>query len=179
MAEALGRAASSLHGGAWSSRSELTALIDSLGFSERPVARSGLECALLDAWRGSQTPLCTFLTGAPPRTLRTDMTLPIAAPEHMAELALQHRARGFDIFKVKIGKSIDETCRPGVIAARVPDARFRLDANAAFEADQALWLLDQAQSTDPARLFEQPCARDNDWKEWPRSRRQQRAGRGR
>jgi L-alanine-DL-glutamate epimerase-like enolase superfamily enzyme len=81
----------------------------------------------------------------------------------MLELALGHRARGFQIFKVKIGKSIDDDLRVlAAIAAHIPDARFRLDANAAFSAEQAVWLLDQIERAAlPVACFEQPCARDD------------------
>ena len=48
------------------------------------------------------------------------------------------------------------------VAAAVPDASFRLDANAGFAAREALALLDAALG-DGLRLecFEQPCATDD------------------
>jgi L-alanine-DL-glutamate epimerase-like enolase superfamily enzyme len=161
---ALNTAVDTLQGASWSSPEELGALLDSLALTDRPVARSGLECALLDAWaRLTRLPLCTFLTGAAPRTLGTDITLPICAPEHMLELAKRHHARGFEVFKVKIGKAIDDDLQAlALIATHLPLARFRLDANAAFTAEQALWLLDQARRAQLIiECFEQPCARDD------------------
>jgi L-alanine-DL-glutamate epimerase-like enolase superfamily enzyme len=157
-------AASALSGAAWGSREELSALLDGLGWQARPVARAGLECALLDAWaRLLDLPLCTFLTGAAPRTVITDITLPIAAPRHMVDLAVRYRAQGFQVFKVKVGKSSADDLRAlTAIAAAVPDARFRLDANAAFSADEALWLLAQLRASGlRLECFEQPCARDD------------------
>jgi L-alanine-DL-glutamate epimerase-like enolase superfamily enzyme len=144
-------------------RDELQALLDEC-FEGQPVARAGMECALLDAvaqLRGQ--PLCTWLTGAPPRDVITDMTLPIADPAHMAALARGYWAQGFSIFKVKIGKAIDDDLRAlALIAQAVPGARFRLDANAGFSADQALRVLDACAAQQlHLECFEQPCGRDD------------------
>ena len=160
----LAAAANSLVGAAWASLPELSDQLDALGLATRPVARAGLECALLDAWAQlAGLPLCTLLTKVGPRTLHTDITLPIAAPEHMLKLALRHHARGFRVFKVKIGKSIADDLRAlASIASQLPDARFRLDANAAFSAEQALWLLEQVRALGIAvECFEQPCPRED------------------
>lgn len=159
----LNQAAASLIHESIATLDELTALLDRL-FVAAPVARAGMECALLDACaRLNDQPLCTWLTGAPPITLTTDMTLPIAEPTHMAELAVGYRARGFRVFKVKVGKSIDDDIRAlSLIASHVPDACFRLDANAGFTADQALRVLDAcAQARLVVECFEQPCGRDD------------------
>lgn len=142
---------------------ELTLLLDRV-FVAAPVARAGMECALLDACaRLRDQPLCTWLTGAAPITLTTDITLPIAEPSHMASLAVGYRARGFQIFKVKVGKSIeDDIVALSLIASRVVDARFRLDANAGFTADQALRVLDACRRAElVVECFEQPCGRDD------------------
>jgi L-alanine-DL-glutamate epimerase-like enolase superfamily enzyme len=48
------------------------------------------------------------------------------------------------------------------VHARVPDATFRLDANAGFTADQALELVREARTAGlDLECFEQPCARDD------------------
>ncbi|MFT3923313.1 MAG: dipeptide epimerase [Myxococcales bacterium] len=151
-------------GRAWSTSAELATELETGDLASRPVARAGLECALLDAWaRLVGQPLCSFLTGAPPRVLYTDITLPIGEPAHMLELARHHYANGFRVFKVKIGKAIDQDLRALTdIASALGDARFRLDANAAFSADQALWLLERVQRAGIVlECFEQPCARDD------------------
>lgn len=142
---------------------DVTALLDRC-FVDQPVARAGMECALLDALaQHAGQPLCTWLTGTPPCEVTTDMTLPIADPAHMAELARGHWAAGFGIFKVKIGKAIDDDLRAlALIAQAVPGARFRLDANAGFTADQALRVLDACGKHQlHLECFEQPCARDD------------------
>jgi len=159
----LNQAAVALVGQSIATFGELTSLLDRL-FVAAPVARAGMECALLDACaRLQDRPLCAWLTGAPPITLTTDITLPIAEPTHMADLAVGYRARGFQIFKVKVGKSIEDDLRAlSLIASRVVDARFRLDANAGFTADQALRVLDACQQAGLiVECFEQPCGRDD------------------
>lgn len=156
-------AASRLSGRRLADRDELAAVLDDV-FAGQPVSRAGLECAVLDAWaRLLDRPLCTWLAGAPPRALETDITLPIAPPDHMATLAARHRAAGFRIFKVKVGKAIDDDIAALTrIAHRVPDARFRLDANEGFTADQALRVLDViAAGRLHLECFEQPCRRDD------------------
>jgi L-alanine-DL-glutamate epimerase-like enolase superfamily enzyme len=129
------------------------------------VARAGVAGALADAWaRLDGVPLYRFLGGAAsPSPLETDITLPIGAPAHVAALAVSYRAAGFRCFKVKIGRDFradDAVLR--AVAAAVPDARFRLDANAGFSARDALALLDLVVASGLAlECFEQPCARDD------------------
>lgn len=131
-----------------------------------PVARAGLESALLDAMaRISEVPVAALLAGpgAPlVSELYTDVTLPIAGAEHMTALARHWRAQGFDCFKVKVGKDLDDDVRAlRAVAAAVPEATFRLDANEGFTADQALTLLDRVHDVCSVECFEQPCRRDD------------------
>jgi L-alanine-DL-glutamate epimerase-like enolase superfamily enzyme len=161
---AIGSAAAQLRDATLHDFSELTAALDAC-LSQTPVARAGVECALLDAWaRVARVPVCALLGGAAPRALHSDITLPIAEPEHMAELAVDWRAQGFRVFKVKVGKQLEHDIRAlQAVLARVPDAVFRLDANAGFSASQALALLEAAQQHAlTIECFEQPCAAD-DW----------------
>ena len=78
----------------------------------------------------------------------------------MAAGARAHRRAGFTCFKVKVGRDWRaDIASLRAVAAAVPDARFRLDANAGFGARDALALLDAALG-DGLRIecFEQPCA---------------------
>jgi L-alanine-DL-glutamate epimerase-like enolase superfamily enzyme len=134
---------------------------------ESAVARAGVESALLDAWaRGAGVPLARVLgvsSAAALPSLVTDMTLPISAPAHMAALARRHRAAGFDCFKVKVGRDWrTDHASLRAVADAVPDARFRLDANAGFRAADARALLDAALGDGLSlECFEQPCAADD------------------
>jgi L-alanine-DL-glutamate epimerase-like enolase superfamily enzyme len=130
-----------------------------------PVARAGVAAALADACaRLAGRPLHAWLGGAAaPAPLVTDITLPIGAPDYVAGLARAYRAAGFDCFKVKVGRDhrADHAALRAVAAA-VPDARFRLDANAGFTARDALELLDLLDADQLClECFEQPCARDD------------------
>jgi L-Ala-D/L-Glu epimerase len=132
---------------------------------DSPVARAGAAAALADAWaRLDETPLYAALGGiGPPAPLPTDITLPIGAPEYVAGLARAYRAAGFDCFKVKVGRDhrADHAALRAVAAA-VPDARFRLDANAGYSARDALELLELLGADGLAlECFEQPCARED------------------
>jgi len=133
---------------------------------EGPVARAGIASALADAWaRLAELPLHAFLGGAygAPAALTTDITLPIGAPEYVAGLARAYHDAGFDCFKVKVGRDhrADHAALRAVAAA-VPAARFRLDANAGYTARDALELLVRLTADGLAlECFEQPCARDD------------------
>lgn len=131
--------------------------------SDAPVARAGLETALLDAIaRLRDTSVAALLGPAPYVTrLETDVTLPIAGAERMTELAREWRRQGFRCFKVKVGKSLDDDVRAlRAVAAAVPDASFRLDANEGYTADEALELLAAIDGL-LVECFEQPCRRDD------------------
>src|SRR5688572_28112982 len=83
---AVAGAASALTGARITGLDAIAAVLDA-ALAEAPVARAGVECALLDAWaKLAGMPLCTLLRGRPPGSLVTDITLPIGVPEHMAEL---------------------------------------------------------------------------------------------
>lgn len=140
---------------------DLTRALDA-AFASAPVARSGVETAILDALaRLAGVPLYVLLGGAPGEfRLTTDITIPIGEPSHMADLARAWRARGFDCFKVKVGKDVDRDIEAlRAIAEAAPDASFRIDANAGFSAGDAIAF---ARALERARLsvecYEQPCA---------------------
>lgn len=132
------------------------------------VARAGLEAAILDAWaRLERVPLYRLLgahaaqDAAPAEApvLTTDITLPISDARHMATVATRHRAAGFTCFKVKVGRDwAADLAALRAVAAAIPDARFRLDANAGFSAGDAAALLDAALGDGLVlECYEQPC----------------------
>lgn len=136
------------------------------GLDAFPVARSGVEMALLDALaRVNQVPLYTLLGGPAPgqaADVVTDITLPILAPERMGALAQQWWSQGFRVFKVKVGRALEEDrAALEAIARATPDAVLRLDANAGWSAAQALEGLRIARSLGfTVECFEQPCPPD-------------------
>jgi L-alanine-DL-glutamate epimerase-like enolase superfamily enzyme len=125
------------------------------------VARAGVEAALLDAAaRLAGEPLHRALGGTASPALTTDITLSIALPDAMAATALRHAGAGFSCFKVKVGRDWRADCASlRAVAAAVPGARFRLDANAGFTAAEALALLETALGDGlTIECYEQPCA---------------------
>jgi L-Ala-D/L-Glu epimerase / N-acetyl-D-glutamate racemase len=128
------------------------------------VARAGIETAIFDALaRLDGVPFFELIAGGPGARaieLLTDITLPISDPERMSATARAHRRAGFTTFKVKVGRDWRaDLASLRAVAAAVPDARFRLDANAGFGARDALALLDAALGDGLAvECYEQPCA---------------------
>jgi L-alanine-DL-glutamate epimerase-like enolase superfamily enzyme len=130
-----------------------------------PVARAGLEMALLDLEaRQAKVPLWRLLGGSgDPPPIETDITLPILAPQRMAELAAQWWERGFRKFKVKAGHDLDaDLARLAAVRRAVPQAVFQPDANGGFSVDEALAYLATGL---PFTCFEQPCASAAELKE--------------
>jgi L-Ala-D/L-Glu epimerase / N-acetyl-D-glutamate racemase len=128
------------------------------------VARAGVETAILDAAaRLRDLPLWRALGGAQAPALFTDITLSISDPDRMAAAASRHARAGFDCFKVKVGRDWRADCASlRAVAAALPAARFRLDANAGFATAEALALLDVALADGlTIECYEQPCAADD------------------
>ena len=136
--------------------------LEELDFTGASAARSGLHCALADArarLRGE--PLWSALGGDAPQALITDITLPIAEPAHLAELAAGYFAEGFRCFKIKVGSDLERDCSM-VRALAEFEAALRFDANEGFTAGQALELLACARTEGVVvECFEQPCKRDD------------------
>jgi L-alanine-DL-glutamate epimerase-like enolase superfamily enzyme len=136
------------------------------GLPHSAVARAGVESAILDAWCRAAGVSVARALGAPPGplpVLLTDITLPISDPDRMAAAARRHHAAGFSCFKVKVGRDWRaDRASLRAVAAAVPGAQFRLDANAGFSAGDALALLDAVLADGLAlECYEQPCAADD------------------
>jgi L-alanine-DL-glutamate epimerase-like enolase superfamily enzyme len=138
----------------------LTAVVPS-----SPVARAGLETAILDAVaRMLGLPVRALLGGDPgPIELVTDITIPIGDPPHMADLARAWRDQGFSLFKVKVGKDLDHDIEAlEGIARAVPGAALRIDANAGFTSAEAIAFARELERRKiPIECFEQPCPTDD------------------
>ncbi|MFL5322059.1 MAG: dipeptide epimerase [Myxococcaceae bacterium] len=139
---------------------ELHALLDAT-LENFPVARSGVEMAILDALaRLEDVPLFTLLSGVTsPKVIETDITLPILPPARMAELAVEWWSKGFRSFKVKVGRALSEDLAAlEAIEKAVPGAAIRADANCGYSADTALqFLRELGRFHLKLECFEQPC----------------------
>ncbi|MBS1149802.1 MAG: Mandelate racemase/muconate lactonizing protein [Myxococcaceae bacterium] len=157
---AVQRAAPKLVGQTFNDLAQLVTALK-LQLESTPVARAGIEMAVLDGWaRLDGVPLWRWLGGGGvPPALVTDMTLPILPPARMVELARQWRALGFTAFKVKVGKSIDADLNVlEQLVKAIPGVTWRPDANGGLSVEEALTYA-KAAARLGARLecFEQPC----------------------
>ncbi len=122
------------------------------------TACSGVEIAMLDAYTKSLgIPMYSLFGGAAIR-IETDVTIPICPPEQARERAAEMSARGFKLFKVKVGKNHDEDIeRVIAISEGASECSFVLDANQGYTPSQAVRftkaVLDHSLSV---RLLEQP-----------------------
>jgi L-alanine-DL-glutamate epimerase-like enolase superfamily enzyme len=102
-------------------------------------------------------PLWRLLDLPQPAVLATAFTLSLAEPAEMAGMA--RAAAAYPVLKLKLGAEEDEACVAAVRAAR-PDARLRVDANAAWPADEAVRRVRALERYD-LELIEQPVARED------------------
>jgi len=134
------------------------------GEPHEPAARTGLECAIVDALaRSRRLPLHELFGARDVRPRSTDITLPILAEERIDELAGAWYARGFRTFKLKVGVALDDDIRRVErLGARYPDVTFILDANQGFDrAGAAEFLRGIHALRERVALIEQPLARDD------------------
>lgn len=95
-----------------------------------PAAKAAVECALHDlVGKLLGIPVYRLFGLDPARTPQTSFTIGIADPEEMGRKAAA--AGGYPILKVKVGTT-DDSARLGAIRSVRPDARLRVDANAAW-----------------------------------------------
>jgi len=129
-----------------------------------PAVRCGIETALLDALcRGMGIPLWGLWGGADVRVRETDVTLPIGPLAQIVATARAWYARGFRMFKMKVGQEVDEDVRRvEAVSEACPQTTFILDANQGFSFEQARECMQAMERLHlPVMLFEQPVAREN------------------
>lgn len=127
-----------------------------------PVARGGLEVAILDALaRVERKPLHQFVSGssASAAPVDTDMTIAMLGPDRMAALAKKWVGMGFKSLKIKVGANLDEDLRAlEAMVKAAPGAKFRPDANGGLTVSQALAFVEGAKKLGAhLECFEQPC----------------------
>ena len=121
-------------------------------------ALCALDLALHDRiGRQRGAPLYEVLGLSRPPVLPTSYTISIGEPAEMARLAMD--ASAYPILKIKLGTDDDESRLSAVRAAR-PDARLRVDANAAWSPEEAVR---HVKALEPLglELIEQPVAKDD------------------
>jgi L-alanine-DL-glutamate epimerase-like enolase superfamily enzyme len=133
--------------------------------NDAPSARAALEMALLDLWGKCWGLPLWHHFGASQTRLRTDLTIPIVEPESAGLLAQQAYAEGFTHLKVKVGSpqgKEQDLARIRCVCEGAPQAKLRIDANQAFDADGAVQFLKEATAgCDAIELIEQPVPQED------------------
>jgi L-alanine-DL-glutamate epimerase-like enolase superfamily enzyme len=107
--------------------------------------KSAFDIALHDiAARQAGQPLYKFL-GGKKKPLETDLTIGIDTPESMAKKAVEFKANGIRMIKIKLGKNAKEDVErvKKIRAAVGPDIILRIDANQGWSFDDARYALTQ------------------------------------
>ena len=125
-----------------------------------PAARSAVGVAVADlAARDLGVPLYRQWGLDPGRVPPTTYTVGLDPPARMAEKAQGAVEAGFSVLKLKLGTD-DDRARFDAVREAVPDAELRVDANAAWDAEEAVatagWL-----ESGGVTMLEQPVAADD------------------
>ena len=139
-----------------------------LGLSEQalthPAARCGLETAVIDAYcRVSNIPMWQLWGGADVRARETDITIPIADLDKTVALARGWYAKGFRLFKMKVGKDVESDVRRlEAVHHTLPGISFIGDANQGFSHKDCLRFTQGVRACGGTMvLLEQPVVRED------------------
>ncbi|HET8722368.1 MAG TPA: dipeptide epimerase [Nitrospira sp.] len=131
---------------------------------DQPAARCGLETALLDAHcHGHGLPMWMLWGGADLREHETDITIPIETPAKTLALVRSWHAKGFRLFKMKVGKDVDSDVRRlEAVHREFPGVSFIGDGNQGFSRDECLaFVRGVVRFGGRLRLLEQPLVRED------------------
>jgi L-Ala-D/L-Glu epimerase len=129
-----------------------------------PAARCGLETAVIDAFcRMSNIPMWQLWGHADVRHRETDITIPIADLEKTVALAHGWYAKGFRLFKMKVGKNAeDDIRRLNAVHRTLPGVSFIADANQGFSHQDCLTFVQGVKLCGGTLiLLEQPVVRED------------------
>ena len=130
----------------------------------QPAARCGLETAVLDAYCRSQAiPLWRLWGEADIREHETDITIPICHLEKTVALSRAWHARGFRLFKMKVGHDVEEDIRRlQAVHEALPGIGFIGDGNQGFSREDCLRFVAGVKAFGGRLvLLEQPVARED------------------
>jgi L-alanine-DL-glutamate epimerase-like enolase superfamily enzyme len=125
--------------------------------------KSAFDMLLYDlAAKRAGQPLYQFL-GGEKRKIETDITIGIDTPENMAKSAVRYQERGFQIIKVKLGKTPDQDieCIKYIRKAISSETEIRIDANQGWTFEEALYTLKELAPYNIS-FCEQPMRTYND-----------------
>jgi L-Ala-D/L-Glu epimerase len=124
--------------------------------SDLPQALAAVDLALWDlAGNRERRPVCALLSDGAADAVRVNATIPAVDRAGAATQAAQAARDGYTCVKVKVGLGDDGGRVAAVRAAVGPDVELRLDANGAWEVDQAVAAID-ALAPAGLELVEEP-----------------------
>ena len=129
-----------------------------------PAARCGLETAVIDAYCHTlNIPMWKLWGGADVRARETDITIPIADLEKTVTLARGWYAKGFRLFKMKIGNDVaNDIRRLEAVHHALPGISFIGDGNQGFSRQDCLQFVQGVKKFGGTMvLLEQPVVRDD------------------
>ena len=129
-----------------------------------PAARCGLETAVIDAYcRASNIPMWQLWGGADVRARETDITIPITNLDKTVTLARGWHAKGFRLFKMKVGKDVESDIRRlEAVHRTLPGISFIGDGNQGFSRQDCLTFAQGVKRFGGKMvLLEQPVVRDD------------------
>jgi L-alanine-DL-glutamate epimerase-like enolase superfamily enzyme len=129
-----------------------------------PAARCGLETAIIDAYcHVANIPMWQLWGGADVRARETDITIPIADLDKTVALARGWYAKGFRLFKMKVGKDVESDVRRlEVVHRALPGISFIGDGNQGFSRQDCLTFAQGVKNFGGMMvLLEQPVVRDD------------------
>ncbi len=129
-----------------------------------PAARCGLETAVLDAYCRTQSiPLWELWGKTGVRERETDITIPICDLEKTLALSRGWYARGFRLFKMKVGTDVEEDIRRlQAVHEALPGIGFIGDGNQGFSREDCIRFAGGVkQFGGRLVLLEQPVIRDD------------------
>ncbi len=142
---------------------DLAARMDALAH-QHPAARCGLETAMLDAYcRSAEIPMWQLWGGQDVRPRDTDITVPITTLEKSLSLARDWYDQGFRLFKMKVGRDVEQDIRRlEAVHRALPGISFIGDGNQGFSREECLAFAKGVRRFGGAMvLLEQPVARED------------------
>ncbi len=129
-----------------------------------PAARCALETALLDALcHANGIPLWGLWGGGDVRPHESDITIPIADLDHTLALARAWYAKGFRLFKMKVGHDVENDIRRvEAIHRSLAEVSLIIDANQGYGRAEAVAMMEAIRRCGGRLvLLEQPLARED------------------
>ena len=130
----------------------------------QPAARCALETAMIDArCQAAAQPMWKLWGGADLRERETDITIPICDRTKTVALARSWYAKGFRLFKMKVGNDVEEDIRRlEAVHREFPGIAFIGDGNQGFSCKECLtFARGVLKFGGTLILLEQPVARED------------------